>query len=619
MICRLCLNSANDTIQIFEGVGLTLNVATVLSKYFWFQPKNDDPISTAVCVACWTRVNDFNEFYCSVEKAHRLLTERFSLKGGEQQEKLNKPAPSTAEEQKPEITENVKELEVASDVDFGDDDFEQSHEDEAVDTLYANASGSEASFSNEQFLSDVVAQQEAEQPTEIEEPPQDVVVKQEVDTVAQPERRETRATRAKSKANQQLNAATPPQENASPNKRRTRAKSDKVEVIVEDICKNKRYVDYKKSMVAIDEKIAQHMRLTCSICHEGQETFLLLCKHMQQVHHRKGYAVCCNKKFYKRSFLTDHIDRHSNPEKFKCQLCGRTFADKQCLRNHELLKHQPEEEKTFMCEHCPKRYTKQYLLDQHRVIHKERTVPCDLCDRRFPNFSMLCTHVKMVHGNYGTMCDICAQVIRGQAAFQRHQLEHAGITEPKVQCEICGSWHKNKYSLKKHVTRHNGNSEESTCSICGKVSPNRSAMLSHMRYVHTADRVHGCSVCNKKFKKAINLKEHMATHTGEVLYRCPHCPKTFNSNANQHSHRKKCHPKEFEEARRARLQKRMAPSAADSKSKSSMITITTAGATEGEMETHNILVTTAEQSDEEEEFKGENIEFMLSLSPQPAE
>ncbi|XP_034106037.1 transcription factor grauzone [Drosophila albomicans] len=628
MICRLCLNSANDTIQIFEGVGLSLNVATVLAKYFWFQPKNDDPISTAVCVDCWTRVNDFNEFYCSVEKAHRLLTERFSLKSGEQ-EKTKQIAPA----QKAEPIEDVKELIDASDEDeFDDAVFDQGHEDEAVDALYDNASESEASFSNEQFLNDVVAQQDAEQPNEPTEEEQEevVVVKQEVDPVVTPERRETRATRAKSKAASQLPEETP-KEKPLLVKRRGRAKTEKVEVssVEEDSGSkaSKRYVDYKKSMVEIDEKIAQHMRLTCSICHEGQTTFLLLCKHMQQVHHRKGYAVCCNKKFYKRSFLTDHIDRHSNPEKFKCNLCGRTFADKQCLRNHELLKHQPEEEKTFICEHCPKRYTKQYLLDQHRIIHKERTVPCDLCDRRFPNFSMLCTHVKMVHGNYGTMCDICAQVIRGQAAFQRHQLEHAGITEPKVQCDICGSWHKNKYSLKKHVSRHNGNSVESTCNICGKVSPNRSAMLSHMRYVHTADRVHGCSVCNKKFKKAINLKEHMATHTGEVLYKCPHCPKTFNSNANQHSHRKKCHPKEFEEARRARLQNRMEPSNAtgDGKSsKSSMITVTTAGATEGEMETHNILVTTAEQSDgdaddDDVEFKGEDIEFMLTLSPQPVE
>lgn len=280
-----------------------------------------------------------------------------------------------------------------------------------------------------------------------------------------------------------------------------------------------------------------------------------------------------------------------------------------------------------MCEHCPKRYTKQYLLDQHRIIHMERNVPCDICDRRFPSVSMLCTHVKMVHGNYGTMCDICAQVIRGRAAFQRHQLEHAGITEPKVQCDICGSWHKNKYSLKKHVRRHNGSSEECTCNICGKVSPNRSAMLSHQRYVHNADRVHVCSVCSKKFKKAINLKEHMATHTGEVLYKCPHCPKTFNSNANKHSHRKKCHPKEFEEARKARMQNRMAPAAAAGagasvpvvESKSSLITITTTGDADGQVETHNILVTEdTEDHSAEEGFKGEELDFMLSLSPQPA-
>jgi len=39
MICRLCLNSVNDsdTIRIFEDVGLSLNVANVLAKYFWFE------------------------------------------------------------------------------------------------------------------------------------------------------------------------------------------------------------------------------------------------------------------------------------------------------------------------------------------------------------------------------------------------------------------------------------------------------------------------------------------------------------------------------------------------------------------------------------------------------
>ncbi|XP_030373782.1 transcription factor grauzone [Scaptodrosophila lebanonensis] len=581
MNCRLCLNIASESMQLFEGIGLSLKAASVIAKYFWFEPKNDDPISTVVCVECWTRVNDFNEFYCTVEKAHRLLTERFSVKEEYHlQEQLEQEA----------------------------DEFLA----EAVGNRISDSSSSEASFSNEKFLNDVAEPAFSNDSVAVFEPEPE-------------ERRQTRSSAsAKNKMEQAANKSSSPENPNARVKRRGRPRKGSQKP--EESQKNKRYADYKKSMLEIDMKIAQHMRLSCDICHEGQETFLLLCKHMLQVHKRKGYATCCNKKFYKRSFLTDHIDRHIDPDKFKCDLCGKTFADKQCLRNHELLKHQPDEEKTFKCEHCPKRYTKQYLLDQHRIIHQERTLPCEICDRRFPNISLLSTHIKIVHGNYGTMCDICAQVIRGRAAFKRHQLEHAGVTEPKVQCDICGSWHKNKYSLKKHIRRHNGSSEECTCNICGKVSPNRSAMLSHQRYVHLADRKFECSVCSKAFKKAITLKEHMTMHTGEVLYKCPHCPKTFNSNANKHSHRKKCHPKEFEEARKARTENRMVNSDGSATANratvtdpepdqisnlvdSQIITITTDEGG-GDTTTHNILVTTDEHIPEE--LKGEGIVFTLS-------
>lgn len=104
------------------------------------------------------------------------------------------------------------------------------------------------------------------------------------------------------------------------------------------------------------------------------------------------------------------------------------------------------------------------------------------------------------------MCHICAKVIRGKTAFKRHQLEHSGVKIPEVQCEKCGSWLKDKYSLQKHMRRHNDEGCLHICKLCGKNAPNQSALRSHFRYVHASERTYECSVCKKAFKKPLNLR-----------------------------------------------------------------------------------------------------------------
>lgn len=103
---------------------------------------------------------------------------------------------------------------------------------------------------------------------------------------------------------------------------------------------------------------------------------------------------------------------------------------------------------------------------------------------------------------------------------------------------------KSKMGLSRHM-RAIHVEQPLTCKICSKITPSKGALRSHMRYMHELQRDFHCSICDKSFKRDTELKEHMASHTGGILYQCPYCSKTCNSNANMHAHRKRNHPVEW--------------------------------------------------------------------------
>lgn len=75
--------------------------------------------------------------------------------------------------------------------------------------------------------------------------------------------------------------------------------------------------EYLKKSKEDDEKITKYMKLKCDVCSQGFQVFAEIRKHYRTAHKRKGYVVCCNKKFYKRVLILDHINKHLNPEYFK--------------------------------------------------------------------------------------------------------------------------------------------------------------------------------------------------------------------------------------------------------------------------------------------------------------
>ncbi|KAL1400910.1 hypothetical protein pipiens_007031 [Culex pipiens pipiens] len=305
-----------------------------------------------------------------------------------------------------------------------------------------------------------------------------------------------------------------------------------------------------------DEIIRTHVQYICEYCQMNCTTFSAYHRHVLDEHNTtKAFILCCGKRYYKKKGLLEHVQRLANPDLFKCEICEKTFVNSFGLQKHTEELHGPEESKIFACSRCPKRFVKQGQLTLHLRGHEnldKELAKCPICDRRYPSEAILRTHIKKSHTRpTDFICDICAKGFYSKSEFMRHKVEHEfSPAELRRQCEICLQWLKNEANWKKHCARHKQGPV--TCDICMHVSPTKHSLAAHKRNRHRAPNpALTCQECGKEFKRAISLKEHLASHTGEALYFCTFCPRTFNSNANMFSHRKKMHPQEWLELRNA--------------------------------------------------------------------
>ncbi|XP_055609721.1 transcription factor grauzone-like [Uranotaenia lowii] len=300
-----------------------------------------------------------------------------------------------------------------------------------------------------------------------------------------------------------------------------------------------------------NKKIGEFFAMTCEYCSEKFDTFLDLQRHSRKEHNARGSIKCCNKVIYKRRKVLDHIDSHLNPEKFRCDICQKSYSSKHYLDLHNLKIHSVDQ--PFKCEKCEQRFPKEYLLKAHLVTHVQ--AECNICNKVLASVNSLRNHISIVHnGESKRICDTCGQQFRTKLAMEKHIKVHMGINPiQRVQCHICSKWVNGKTNLRMHIkTVHNEKNGPVLCDICNQQYPNHRAMYSHKQRVHVEEKFE-CEFCGKKFKRKIYLKEHRASHTGEALYSCDLCGMTTNSNANLYSHKKSKHPDEWLEARKKAL------------------------------------------------------------------
>ncbi|KAH8283545.1 hypothetical protein KR018_005489, partial [Drosophila ironensis] len=545
MPCFLCtqpVDGAPGNIQLLSPESDSLGLRQIVEKHFWLRtPDSDD--TGYVCGACWEQLLLFHNFYLTVEQAHKALQGAQPTPADVVATVLGGAIPPVKDEQAEGVAAAVKRRRgrprKAVRVDAGDASEELKSVLEQINLNeikieYPEADLTIADVLEDQEEHDFLPSDACESDPMEEEEEDDEEKEKKAKPAKRPRGRGRGRPKGSGRGRKRLVERRPQREGGVPN--------------------------MKKSQ-EFNEYLREHFKVQCQICAAPMEGFSEMLVHVRQEHKQRGYAMCCGRKFWKRGVLVDHLQRHQNPELFKCSLCSRVMGHRRSLELHMRMHEVKTRGRLYQCEHCPKSFFSSVVCERHKLTHIPREqwqVKCTTCDKTFPTKYTMQQHVKLVHLNlYAKICDVCGKSIRGREALARHMEEHTGAPQSAFKCHLCDSMLTTKYGLARHIKMMHTveNLQPMQCELCLKISPSLQAHQHHMKYTHNTARTHQCPMCEKAFKRPNELKEHMTTHTGEVLYTCPHCPQTFNSNANMHAHRKKVHRKEWEEHRHQRLHK----------------------------------------------------------------
>lgn len=96
--------------------------------------------------------------------------------------------------------------------------------------------------------------------------------------------------------------------------------------------------------------------------------------------------------------------------------------------------------------------------------------------------------------------------------------------------EDCVKIYSNYSHLKRHLkTSHEKKPDSVKCKepSCKQMFTNVSNMNRHFKITHVIVKRYECSECHEKFKRKLQLKQHVFKHTGEYPYKCDECGRGF--------------------------------------------------------------------------------------------
>ncbi|KAK1124097.1 hypothetical protein K0M31_007120 [Melipona bicolor] len=454
-LCRLCAETKENFIGIYEAEGQKLAIEAKIAKCLQIQVLTNDGLPLTVCIDCCILLNQCNEFFEKTNQAQVSLRQLLLDRKIEPQplESSINYSDKTIAFPKEEINEGI------------------------VGCHLSNYIHDTSNVSHNYFIEE---NKNDHQKYENEEP-QDVIKQK--------------------KCKIQFKKSTLKQ-----TRKKLKRKSQKMEdsdmYINADLKKEHKNIDIKTNikipdnyMTGTDTDLEIIEAHTVEILKFGR-------KREENLNRYPWLCTDCNDKLPSLEKLEEHHETiHNQQAKYMCVLCCKVYDKYYGFLTH-VKRHKNKTKFRFS--------TKPNLVTHKRIHSGVRNFTCDQCGKSFIQKGNLEAHFLTHSADKPYNCSQCSKAFKTPLQLKKHETVHTGA-KPH-QCAVCGRTFREKGTLREHHRIHTG-AMPFTCEFCGKCFRFKGILTTHRRQ-HTGERPYSCLECQHHFTNWPNYNKHMKRRHG---------------------------------------------------------------------------------------------------------
>lgn len=196
---------------------------------------------------------------------------------------------------------------------------------------------------------------------------------------------------------------------------------------------------------------AHFLRFICHICGKNFQTPNGLKEHLILSHSAGHVCRLCKLTFPTKEEKRQHIRENQSCMTFLCKACNERFPFWDLRDKHMVEKH-GQAKSTYPCKECGMVFEKRHNRYLHFKATHTQDLKCQICEKTFSQKQQLIEHGFRHSGERPYKCNYCDASF---ASLKNHR-QHVKIHDvsKKLSCPVCGKLFAEKSKIKLHVNGH---------------------------------------------------------------------------------------------------------------------------------------------------------------------